>query len=168
MSYMPVTGMIGNNLAEYPVAGISMGLTPMGLGSYGSPMKIKRRDGGIEITSPVGMPIATTFGNETIVSNPFGGLSGMSGINPNMFGINGSIGMGGMGGLNGFNGFNNLNPYGNFSGATLGFANMQPQQAPVMGTLVKTDYSDKGINISVTGCKSDVDKVIKCLKDHLV
>ncbi len=156
MSYMPVTGMIGNNLGEYPVAGVSLGLTPMGLGSYGSPIKIKRKDGAIEITSPVGMPIATTFGQETLVSNPFGGLSGMSGLTPNMFGLNG------------------LNPYGNFSGATLGFAGMPGmqtmqtmQQAPVMGTLVKTDYNDKGINVSVTGCKSDVDKVIQCLKDHL-
>ncbi len=150
---MPVTGMIGNNLGEYPVAGISMGLTPMGYGAYGSPIKIKRKDGTIQIDSPIGMPIATTLGTETIVSNPFGGLSGMSGLNPSVFG------------LNGLNGFNSLNPFGNFSGATLGFGGIQ--QAPVMGTLVKTDYNEKGVNISVTGCKSDVDKVIQCLKDHL-
>ena len=162
MSYMPVTGMIGNNLGEYPVAGINMGLTSMGYGmGYGmSPIKIKRKDGAIQIDSPVGMPIATTFGNDTIVSNPFGGLSGMSGLTPNMFGMNG------MNGMIGMNGMNNLNPYGNFSGATLGFAGVH--QAPVMGTLVKTDYNDKGVNISVTGCKTDVDKVIQCLKDHLV
>ena len=166
MSYMPVTGMIGNNLGEYPVAGISMGLTPMGYGSYGSPIKIKRKDGAIEVTSPI-MPIATTIGNETIVSNPFGGLSGMSGINPAMFGSSGLSGYSGLSGLSGLSGYN---PYGNFSGATLGFAGMptMQQQAPVMGTLVKTDYNDKGINVSVTGCKSDVDKVIQCLKDHLV
>ncbi len=145
---MPVTGIMGNNLGEYPVAGISMGLTPMGYGAYGSPIKIKRKDGTIQIDSPIGMPIATTFGTNTIVSNPFGGLSGMSGINPAIFG---------------------LNPYGNFSGATLGLAATTPvTTAPVMGTLVKTDYNDKGVNISVTGCKSDVDKVIQCLKDHLV
>ncbi len=156
---MPVTGMIGNNLGEYPVAGVSMGLTPMGLGAYGSPIKIKRKDGAIQIDSPIGMPIATTFGTDTIVSNPFGGLSGMSGINPAMLGLNG---------FNGFNGFNGLNPYGNFSGAALGLTAGVPMGvAPVMGTLVKTDYNDKGVNISVTGCKSDVDKVIQCLKDHL-
>ena len=150
MSYMPVTGMIGNNLGEYPVAGVSMCLTPMGYGAYGSPIKIKRKDGAIQIDSPIGMPIATTFGTDTIVSNPFGGLSGMSGLNSSMFGFNG------------------LNPYGNFSGAALGLtAGMPMGVAPVMGTLVKTDYNDKGVNISVTGCKSDVDKVIQCLKDHL-
>ncbi len=165
MSYMPVTGMIGNNLGEYPVAGVSMGLTPMGFGSYGSPIKIKRKDGAIQIDSPIGMPIATTFGTDTIVSNPFGGLSGMSGINSSMFGLNSLGGLNGLGGLTGLSG---INPFGNFSGATLGLATGPVATAPVMGTLVKTDYNDKGINISVTGCKSDVDKVIQCLKDHLV
>jgi hypothetical protein len=145
MSYMPVSGIIGNNLGEYPVAGIGMGLTPMGYGmgyGMGSPIKIDRKHGGITVTSPIGMPLATTFGTDTIVSNPFGGLSGMTGINTAM-----------------------LNPYGNFSGATLGFAGIQ--QVPLMGTVVRGEYNDKGVNVSVTGCKADVEKVIQCLKDHL-
>lgn len=106
MSFIKATGIISDHLGTAPVAGIgmpmsgipmgnvSMGFGPMGFGairptgSLGGLMPVSFDSKTRSVLYPAGMPIATTLNpfnpydtNSTIVSNPFGGLSGLSGIN---------------------------------------------------------------------------------------
>ncbi len=80
--------------------GISMGMGPLGFGairptgSLGSLTPVSFSSKTNSVLHPAGMPIATTLNpfnpfdpNSTIVSNPFGGLSGLTGLNSNLFGF---------------------------------------------------------------------------------
>ena len=94
-------------------SGVSMGMGPlgfgairpmgtgMGMGSLGglTPVSFSKR--GNSVLHPAGMPIATTLNpfnpydpNSTIVTRPFGGLSGMSGLDFGSFGGVSGLGLG--------------------------------------------------------------------------
>lgn len=140
MSIMKIPGIIGDHLTA-PVAGVSMGYGPLGFGAISS-----NRMGGLggfmpvsfdsktrSVLHPIGMPITTTLNpinpydmNATIVSNPFGGLSGLSGLSANAFGLLNSI----------------------------------------QNTKYET-YKKNNINVTISGCATDVAKVIECLDKHL-
>ncbi len=80
--------------------GVSMGMGPLGFGairptgSLGGLTPFKFSSKTNSVLHPIGMPIATTLNpfnpfdpNSTIVSNPFGGLSGLTGLNSNFLGL---------------------------------------------------------------------------------
>ncbi len=80
--------------------GVSMGMGPLGFGairptgSLGGLTPVSFSSKRNSVIHPAGMPIATTLNpfnpfdpNSTIVSNPFGGLSGLTGLNSNFLGL---------------------------------------------------------------------------------
>jgi hypothetical protein len=75
---LKATGIISNHIGTAPV---------VGFGSLGGLMPVSFDSKTRSLLHPVGMPIATTLNpinpydlNSTIVTNPFGGLSGMTGL----------------------------------------------------------------------------------------
>ena len=121
MSFIKASGIISDHLGTAPVAGIglplggipmggnaTMGFGPLGFGairpagsfgSLGGLMPVSFDSKTRSVLHPAGMPIATTLNpfnpfdtNSTIVSNPFGGLSGMSGLTGANFGL-GNLGI---------------------------------------------------------------------------
>lgn len=156
MSLIKATGIIADHLGNTPIAGIGMpmsginmpmsginmpiGYGPMGFGairptgSLGGLMPVSFDNNTRSLLHPAGMPIATTLNplnpydaNSTIVSNPFGGLSGMTGI----------------------------------TGANFGFGNLGINN-------VQKIYKNNGVDVIISGCNTDVKKVIECLDSHLL
>ena len=161
MSLIKATGIIADHLGNAPIAGIGMGMPmggigmpmggigmgnvsmgygPMGYGairptgSLGGLMPVSFDNNTRSVLHPAGMPIATTLNplnpydaNSTIVSNPFGGLSGMTGI----------------------------------TGANFGFGNLGINN-------VQKIYKNNGVDVIISGCNTDVKKVIECLDSHLL
>lgn len=94
MSFINAKGIMLDHLGNAPVAGINVPYGTMGMGmrpvgSLGGLVPVKFSKEGHSILSPMGMPIATTINpfEQPIISNPFGGLSGMTGLTASSFNI---------------------------------------------------------------------------------